>query len=115
MFVKLIKMFQNFIKERNIFADKDILENAKIVKKKGRKSGDFGRAFWFPSYFLCRRAARREKFMERRWNQETFEMLLLKERIRTLQEGEILLIRPQEESPDWERGSGMKQNTDSPG
>ena len=35
MFVKLIKMFQNFIKERNIFADKDILENAKIVKKKG--------------------------------------------------------------------------------
>lgn len=37
MFVKLIKMFQNFIKERNIFADKDILENAKIVKKKGRK------------------------------------------------------------------------------
>lgn len=25
------------IKERNIFADKDILENAKIVKKKGRK------------------------------------------------------------------------------
>lgn len=37
MFVKLIKMFQNFIKERNIFADKDILENVKIVKKKGRK------------------------------------------------------------------------------
>lgn len=37
MFVKLIKMFQSFIKERNIFADKDILENAKIVKKKGRK------------------------------------------------------------------------------
>lgn len=37
MFVKLIKMFQNFIKERNIFADKDILENAKIMKKKGRK------------------------------------------------------------------------------
>jgi hypothetical protein len=34
---KLIKMFQNFIKERNIFADKDILENVKIVKKKGRK------------------------------------------------------------------------------
>lgn len=53
--------------------------------------------------------------MERRWNQETFEMLLLKERIRTLQEGKILLIRPQEESPDWERGFGMKQNTDSPG
>jgi hypothetical protein len=37
MFVKLIKMFQNFIKERNIFANKDILENAKIMKKKGRK------------------------------------------------------------------------------
>ena len=38
--------------------------------------------------------------MEQRWNQETFEKLLLKERIRTLQEGEILLIRPQEEFPD---------------
>lgn len=38
--------------------------------------------------------------MERYQNQETSEKSWLKERIRTLQEGEILLIRPQEESPD---------------
>lgn len=37
LYCHVCKTYKDFIKERNIFADKDILENVKIVKKKGRK------------------------------------------------------------------------------
>ncbi|MFR6332868.1 MAG: hypothetical protein ACLUOI_31600 [Eisenbergiella sp.] len=45
-----------------------------------------------------------EKFMERRWNQETFEMLLLKERIERYRRGNP--VSSAGRIPGLERGSG---------